>query len=308
MPEHGRELHGVVVVDKPSGCTSHDVVQRVRRALGQRSVGHAGTLDPLATGVLVVAVGEGTKLVSHLQSDDKRYDVTIALGEATDTLDADGTVTEAAQVPPLDVERAETVLLPFVGKHPQRAPKVSAIKVGGRALHERARRGEDVEAPVRDVELHGVEVRGFEGHDVHLSVHCGKGFYVRSLARDFAEALGTVGHVKTLRRKTSGRFGLEDAVAGDGMTRELIEERLVPLRDACLGLTRLVLDDAGVEHARHGRRIPAESVTQGEFVDSPLDHTFVLFGADGEPVALARREGEVLRVVRGFVQPVSSTA
>lgn len=306
MPETGVELHGIVVVDKPPGCTSHDVVQRVRRALRQRSVGHAGTLDPLATGVLVVAVGEGTKLVSHLQADDKRYDVTIALGKATDTLDADGAVVEAAQVPPLDPERVETVLRPFVGKHAQRAPKVSAIKVGGRALHERTRRGEDVEAPVRDVELHSVDVRAVDGNEVSLRVHCGKGFYVRSLARDFAEALGTVGHVKTLRRTQSGRFTLEDAVFGDEMTREGIEARLIPLREACSALPRIELDDRGVEDARHGRRVSAESVTFGEFDGAPTEQTFALFGTDGEPVALARREGDRLRIVRGFVRQVSS--
>jgi len=300
MAEPGRELHGIVVVDKPSGCTSHDVVQRVRRALGQRSVGHAGTLDPLATGVLVVALGEGTKLVYYLQADDKHYDVTIALGEATDTLDADGTVTEAAQVPPLDVGRVRELLESFIGKHHQRAPAVSAIKVAGRALHERARRGEQVEAPLREVELHGVEVEGVDGDEVRLHVHCGKGFYVRALARDFAEALGTVGHVKALRRTQSGRFSSRDAVLGDDVTAAEIEERLIPLRDACAALPRVELDEMGVENARHGRRVSANSVTCGEFSAAPVEVTFALFGKNGEPVALARREGDALRVVRGF--------
>jgi tRNA pseudouridine55 synthase len=303
MAESGEELHGVVVIDKPGGCTSHDVVQRVRRALGQRSVGHAGTLDPLATGVLVVAVGEGTKLVSYLQADDKRYEVTIALGEATDTLDADGTVVEAAQVPPLDAERVTQVIRPFIGTHAQRAPKVSAIKVGGRALHEWTRRGEDVEAPMREVELHEVDVLGVDGPEVRLGVHCGKGFYVRSLARDFAEALGTVGHVKVLRRTESGPFTLKQAVFGDSLTREAIEAKLVSLGDACGGLPRLELDEAGVADARHGRRVSPSSTAGGDLSSFGPEQTFALFGPDGEPVALARREGDLLRVVRGFVQP-----
>lgn len=151
--------NGLLIVDKPTGCTSHDVVQRVRRALKQKSVGHAGTLDPLATGVLVVAVGEGTKLVSHLQADDKRYDVTIAMGAETDSLDADGATTATANVPPLDIAMVERAAQPFIGRHPQEAPKLSAIKVGGRPLHRRMRQGEDVEAPVREVELHQVQVR-----------------------------------------------------------------------------------------------------------------------------------------------------
>ncbi|MGB9339614.1 MAG: tRNA pseudouridine(55) synthase TruB, partial [Polyangiales bacterium] len=147
-------MNGVLIVDKPAGCTSHDVVQRVRKAIGQRSVGHAGTLDPLATGVLVVALGEGTKLVSHLQRDDKRYEVSIALGAETDSLDADGEIVRTAEVPALDRETVEKALATFIGRHPQEAPKLSAIKVGGTPLHRRMRRGEEVEAPVREVELY----------------------------------------------------------------------------------------------------------------------------------------------------------
>jgi tRNA pseudouridine55 synthase len=300
MPDDGVVHHGVIVIDKPSGCTSHDVVQRVRRALGQRSVGHAGTLDPLATGVLVVAVGEGTKLVSHLQSDDKRYEVTIALGEQTDSLDADGKVNETAQVPPLDQSTVERALAPFIGRHPQRPPKVSAIKVGGRPLHRRMRRGEEVEAPLREVELFSATVDDVSSDEIRLRLHCGKGFYVRSLARDLARALGTVGHVKTLRRTASGRFQLADALDGTELTTEAIAARIIPLRDACAGLPRVELDREGVEHARHGRRMGPDSVLGDAWREVPPEQTVVLFGPDGEPVALGRRHGDVIRVVRGF--------
>ena len=233
------------------------VVQRVRKALRQRSVGHAGTLDPLATGVLVVAVGEGTKLVSHLQSDDKRYEVTIALGTETDSLDADGEVTETADVPTLDVATVEQALRPFIGRHPQEAPKLSAIKVGGTPLHRRMRRGEDVEAPVREVELYEATVDEISQEALRLTLHCGKGFYVRSLARDVARALGTLGHVKVLRRTASGAFSIDDGLYGDKMTSEAIAERLIPLKEACGGLTRVELTEDGVAHARHGRPIRA---------------------------------------------------
>jgi len=300
MPDAAATRHGVVVVDKPAGCTSHDVVQRVRRALRQRSVGHAGTLDPLATGVLVVALGEGTKLVSHLQSDDKRYDVTIALGTGTDSLDADGTPTETAEVPALDVEMVERAVEPFIGRHPQRAPKLSAIKVGGRPLHRRTRQGEDVEAPLRDVILYEVNVTEVTPTTLRLSLHCGKGFYVRSLARDLALALGTVGHVQELRRTQSGRFRIEEAIVGDGMTPEGIDARLIGLKEACTALPRLELDDEGVGHARHGRPIEAESVSGEAWQEAAPEQTFALFAPNGEPVALGRREGQGLRVVRGF--------
>jgi len=293
-------MNGLLIVDKPAGCTSHDVVQRVRKALRQRSVGHAGTLDPLATGVLVVAVGEGTKLVSHLQSDDKRYQVTIALGAETDSLDADGEVTETAEVPQLDSTIVQGALLPFIGRHPQEAPKLSAIKVGGTPLHRRVRRGEDVEAPVREVELYEATVDEVSQEALRLSLHCGKGFYVRSLARDFARALGTLGHVKVLRRTASGAFSIDASLYGDQMTAEAIRERLIPLKEACGALPRVELRDEGVSHARHGRPIGPEVILGEAWRDASPDASLALFAPDGEPVALGRRVGEGIRVVRGF--------
>jgi tRNA pseudouridine55 synthase len=293
-------MNGILIVDKPPGCTSHDVVQRVRKALRQRSVGHAGTLDPLATGVLVVAVGEGTKLVSHLQSDDKRYEVTVALGAETDSLDADGSVTATADVPALDVETVEQALLPFIGRHLQEAPKLSAIKVGGTPLHRRMRRGEDVEAPVREVDLYEATVDEISQDALQLRLHCGKGFYVRSLARDVARALGTLGHVKVLRRTASGAFSIEDGLYGDRMTAEAIAERLIPLKEACGALTRVELTQDGVGHARHGRPIGPEVVVGEAWREASAEESLALFAPDGEPVALGRRVDEGIRVVRGF--------
>ena len=293
-------MNGILIVDKPAGCTSHDVVQRVRKALRQRSVGHAGTLDPLATGVLVVAVGEGTKLVAHLQSDDKRYEVTIALGAETDSLDADGEVTETADVPPLDAATVEQALQPFIGRHPQEAPKLSAIKVDGTPLHRRMRRGEDVEAPVREVELYDAAVAEVSQDALRLSVHCGKGFYVRSLARDLARALGTLGHVTGLRRTASGAFSIDDGLYGDQMTAEAIAERLIPLKEACGALTRVELTDEGVGHARHGRPIGPDVVVGDAWQEASPEQSLALFAPDGEPVALGRRLKDGIRVVRGF--------
>ena len=298
-------MNGILVVDKPAGCTSHDVVQRVRKALRQRSVGHAGTLDPLATGVLVVAVGEGTKLVSHLQSDDKRYQVTIALGAETDSHDADGEVTETADVPPLDAAMVEQALQPFIGRHPQEAPKLSAIKVGGTPLHSRMRRGEDVEAPVREVDLYEATVDEVSQDALRLSLHCGKGFYVRSLARDLARALGTLGYVKVLRRTASGAFSIENGLYGDQMTAEVIAERLIPLKEACAALTRVELTDDGVVHARHGRPIGPDVVLGDAWREASPEESLALFAPDGEPVALGRRVDGGIRVVRGFTTSAS---
>ena len=293
-------MNGILIVDKPAGCTSHDVVQRVRKALRQRSVGHAGTLDPLATGVLVVAIGEGTKLVSHLQSDDKRYEVTIALGAETDSLDADGKVTQTADVPPLDAAMVEQALQPFIGRRPQEAPKMSAIKVDGTPLHRRMRRGEEVEAPVREVVLYEATVDEVTEDALGLSLHCGKGFYVRSLARDLARALGTCGHVKMLRRTASGAFSIDDGLYGDQMTAEAIAQRLIPLKDACGALTRVELTDEGVEHVRLGRPIRPDVVVGDAWQAASPEESLALFAPDGEPVALGRRTDDGIRVVRGF--------
>ena len=293
-------MNGILIVDKPAGCTSHDVVQRVRKALRQRSVGHAGTLDPLATGVLVVAVGEGTKLVSHLQSDDKRYQVAIALGAETDSLDADGEITETGDVPPLDAVAVEQALRAFIGRHPQEAPKLSAIKVAGTPLHRRVRRGEEVVAPVRSVDLYEATVDEVSQEALVLSLHCGKGFYVRSLARDVARALGTLGHVKVLRRTASGAFSINDALYGEQMTAETIAERLIPLREACGALSRVELTEEGVAHARHGRPIGAEVLIGESWRDASPEESLALFAPDGDPVALGRRVEEGIRVVRGF--------
>ena len=293
-------MNGILIVDKPAGCTSHDVVQRVRKALRQRSVGHAGTLDPLATGVLVVAVGEGTKLVSHLQSDDKRYQVTIALGAETDSLDADGEITETGDVPPLDAVAVKQALRAFIGRHPQEAPKLSAIKVAGTPLHRRVRRGEEVVAPVRSVDLYEATVDEVSQEALVLSLHCGKGFYVRSLARDVARALGTLGHVKVLRRTASGAFSIDEALYGEQMTAETIAERLIPLREACGALSRVELTEEGVAHARHGRPIGAEVLIGESWRDASPEESLALFAPDGDPVALGRRVEEGIRVVRGF--------
>jgi tRNA pseudouridine55 synthase len=295
-------MNGVLVVDKPAGCTSHDVVQRVRKAIKQRSVGHAGTLDPLATGVLVVAIGEGTKLVSHLQSQDKRYEVTIALGAETDSLDADGTVTERSEVPQLDEERVSEMLVQFVGRHAQEAPKLSAIKVGGTPLHRRARRGEDVQAPMREVELFEANVENVGSEELRLNVHCGKGFYVRSLARDLARALGTVGHVTQLRRTASGSFDLSRALDGDSVTQETVLDRLISVAEACGSLTRVDLHETGVEHAGHGRPIAAEDISGDAWREAESEEPLALFAPDGDVIALGRRDGDGVRVVRGFVR------
>jgi tRNA pseudouridine55 synthase len=302
-------IHGVLVLDKPVGPTSHDVVLRVRRALGTRTVGHSGTLDPLASGVLVVAVGEATKLVRWLTADDKAYVATVALGKATDTLDAEGEVILERPLPDgLDLATVRAAAARFLGTHPQRPPVFSAIKVGGRALHERARAGEEVEVPERAATLHRIEILAVRPDAIDIEIECAKGFYVRSLGRDLAEALGTVGHLTALRRTRSGAFDLaratpfelvDHAAGGDEEARAALLAALVPLAAACGGMPVVVLDAVGAADAMHGRAVRLASA-RGAQSAPPGTEPLALLDESGELVAVARRTDAGLQVIRGF--------
>ncbi len=302
-------MNGLLVVDKPRGASSHDVVRWGRRAFGTKSVGHAGTLDPMATGVLLLLVGEATKLSPFLTLADKRYVADVALGAETDSLDADGAVVGTAPVPEgIDAARVRVALEPMRGEVDQEAPAVSAIKVGGRALHERVRRGEDVRGPVRRVVLHEANVLAVEGASIRLEIHCGKGYYVRSLARDLARALGTMGHLTALRRTASGRFDLERAVPGEALrearddaARARLARAVVDLPEACDGMLLAQLTETGAAHARHGRRVPYEEAGLPDAPD-PDVHVAML-APSGELLAVGRAEEPgALRVVRGFAR------
>lgn len=301
------EQHGLLIVDKSRGPTSHDVVGVARRALGTREIGHTGTLDPMATGVLVLVIGEATKLVNALSATTKSYQATIALGSSTTTLDAEGEVDGSAPLPELTEAAVVAAASRFLGATEQRAPAVSAIKVEGRSLYKRARSGEVFEPPLRQVRLDTITLRALRGSELDLELTCGAGFYVRALARDLAAALGTLGHLTSLRRTRNGAFGLERAVSfeqllrarDDREERAVVAASVLPLAQVCHGLPHIVLDDAGVLHARHGRAISLEHVlsTSGTSVEGqPL----IAFDSLGVPVALVSSSLDGVRVVRGF--------
>jgi tRNA pseudouridine55 synthase len=202
-------VDGVLVCDKPAQMTSHDVVARVRRLAGQRRVGHGGTLDPPATGVLVLALGRATRLLPFLPTEPKRYLAEVAFGAETDTLDAAGTVTATAPADGVDEAALGAALAGFLGPQEQVPPMVSAIKVAGERLYAKARRGEEVERAPRPIVVHELELLGFtpgERPQARISVVCSGGTYVRSLAADLGRALGTLAHLASLRRTAVGRF------------------------------------------------------------------------------------------------------
>lgn len=211
---------GIVVVDKPQGLSSHDVVSRLRRALGTRKVGHAGTLDPMATGVLVAGVERGTKFLAHMTAATKAYRATIRLGQSTTTDDAEGEIT--AQVPAeqardLDLALIDAAMAGLTGEIMQRPATFSAIKINGQRAYARARAGEEVEIPARPVTVSRFKLVARRGADLDVEVLCSSGTYIRALARDLGEELGVGGHLTMLRRTEVGPFGLEDSLTLDAL-------------------------------------------------------------------------------------------
>ncbi len=207
--------HGFLNIDKAPGMTSHDVVAQVRRLAGQKRVGHGGTLDPLATGVLPVGLGEATRLLEYLVEGQKRYAAVVRLGATTTTDDAAGAVTATAAVPALDIEAIQAALVPFTGTIQQVPPMYSAIQVGGQRMYDLARRGEHLDLAPRTVEIARIDVESWAAPDLALTVVCGKGTYIRALARDLGAALGCGAHLASLRRTQVGALDISTAVTLD---------------------------------------------------------------------------------------------
>jgi tRNA pseudouridine55 synthase len=258
-------VSGLLVVDKPAGWTSHDVVARVRRLAGTKRVGHAGTLDPMATGVLVLGIGKATRLLGHLTLHDKTYDATIRLGADTVSHDAEGEVTATYDTSPVTEPTVREAAAAFVGEIDQVPPAVSAISVGGVRSYARARRGEDVVLPPRRVTVHAFDVLAVRGDDVDVRVRCSAGTYVRALARDLGAALGVGGHLTALRRTASGPYALP-APTLDDLERDGVAAHLVPITEAARAAFAVLT--VGAEDARRvttGVRIAAEATPEGAF-------------------------------------------
>jgi tRNA pseudouridine55 synthase len=246
-------VDGILVCDKPPGPTSHDMVARARRLTGQRRIGHAGTLDPPATGVLVLTLGRATRLLPYLPLEPKRYLATISFGSATDTLDATGEVTASADAAYLDAARVEAALARFVGELDQIPPMVSAVKVGGERLYAKARRGEQVERAPRRVTVHAAELVDFTAGSApvaRVDVRCSGGTYVRALADDLGRSLGTLAHLAALRRTAVGAFTEDfshtlealEAAAENGTLAGLVVDPAVAM--APIGTRALDADEA----------------------------------------------------------------
>ena len=291
----GPDPAGFLLVDKPIGPTSAAVVARVRKALGISKAGHTGTLDPLATGLLVVCVGAATRLVPFLTVTDKAYSGVVRLGVGTDTLDAEGTVVredDPEAVAAVDDAAIERALQGLRGSITQRPPRFSAIRVGGRRLHELARAGEVVEAPVREVEVRRLEVTGRVGADVSIVVECSKGTYIRSLGRDLGLALGLGAHLVELRRTRNGAFSVDAATPLEAIEDAPGSVNLSSPAEAVAHLPTVQLDEAGVLDLGYGRARPFPAAPPG--LCRALD-------PEGRLVGIVEAAGaEPARIVRGF--------
>ncbi len=274
------EPEGLLLVDKPAGRTSHDVVDLARRALGTRRVGHAGTLDPFATGLLVLLVGRATRLAPYLDAEPKVYEATIAFGTETDSDDATGTVTREAPAPSESDVRAAIPAL--TGAIEQRPPAVSAKQVGGVRAHAAARQGTPLDlAPVR-VQVHAWGALAFDGAALSASITCGGGTYVRALARDLGRATGSAAHCRALRRTRAGCFDVADAVPALDLRERGPSALRAPVSGLLPELVRTPLDEAGVQAIVQGRAIPALAAGARS----------ALIGPDGALVAIAERRGD----------------
>lgn len=288
-------VHGFLLVDKPAGVTSHDVVSAVRRAVRSRSVGHTGTLDPFATGLLVVAIGAGTKMIRFLDERSKRYHAVASLGTVTDTGDLTGKVVGTSPVDGVDEQAIQRVVSSLVGPQLQVPPMYSALKLGGKKLYELARRGEVVDRPPREITIHSIEIESYLPPLLSFRVECSPGTYVRTLAEEIGTRLGCGAHLVSLRRLSSGPFSVDDAV-----TLESIDEAFSsssrafrPLIEALPHLPRLILDDA------HVRRILAGLIPRRLEQSVEADGDVLLLSGKGELVAVARFETSSDGTVRG---------
>lgn len=278
---------GLVIVDKPAGVTSHDVVSRVRRLAGTRKVGHAGTLDPMATGVLVLGVERATRLLGHLMLTEKAYDATVRLGQTSTTDDAEGELSEPVGVA-VDETTIRAAFAAQVGDIMQRPTAVSAIKIDGQRAYARVRAGEDVEIPARPVTIHELTVHAVRGLDVDITVRCSSGTYIRAIARDVGEALGVGGHLTALRRTAVGPYDLTFARTLEELADDFA---VLPISDAArAAFPTRELDDAQAADVRVGRRIDLE-----------IDSLTAVFAPDGEFLAVYEPAGTSAKPVAVFV-------
>ena len=302
-PEAGREaqgmsLHGVLNVNKPDGLTSHDVVQRIRSVLGIQKVGHAGTLDPHATGVLPVLIGKGTKIAQYLLGWEKEYAAVLQLGQRTDTQDAWGTVLQESSVESLTEDHIRSVFRTFQGSIQQVPPMYSAVKIGGQPLYKKARKGQTVDRSAKTVVIHDLEIQRLEIPEVAFRVVCSKGTYVRTLCADIGDILQVGGHLKWLQRRRVGPIHVDQALEMETLMRGL---EFPYLDGAFLGLDEALSGFPAVEVAGDDARkvIHGNAILWNRVCTTALESN-ILHGEE-KRVRVKQRDGQLLALGKGPV-------
>jgi tRNA pseudouridine55 synthase len=249
-------MNGLLIINKQKGFTSHDVVNVIRKKLNTKKVGHTGTLDPNATGVLPILIGKGTKISKYLMEHDKTYIATIKLGEKTDTGDSEGQVIEEKSIPKdLRKEDINDVLQNFFGKQKQVPPMYSAIKINGKKLYEYAREGKEVKLEAREIEIYKIELLEYQNNKIKFEVECSKGTYIRTLCEDIAKKLGTVGYMEELQRTKVNNFRIEDSILLDDITLENAEKNMIKIEEVFKEKETIELDNKKLELFLNGVKL-----------------------------------------------------
>ena len=252
-------MDGVVIINKPKGYTSHDVVNIVRKQLNMKKVGHTGTLDPNATGVLPILVGQATKISKYLIEHKKTYIATIELGEKRDTGDSEGNIIESDyNVKEFDISIIKQVLQSFLGKQKQIPPMYSAIKVNGKKLYEYARSGQEVKVEPREIEIYRIELIEYINNRIEFEVECSKGTYIRTLCENIAEKLGTIGYMKELQRTSVDKFKIEESINLEELSEDEAQKKILTIENIFKEKEKIYLNDKGVELFLNGVQLTRE--------------------------------------------------
>ena len=287
--------NGVLNINKPKGFTSHDIVARIRRIAGMKKVGHTGTLDPMAEGVLPICLGKGTRIAEYLTGEDKEYIAEVTFGAETDTLDAEGEVIAECSLPSMDEEEMNELILSFMGVSRQIPPIYSAIKKDGKPLYKYAREGKNPDIPSREINISMIELLFYDQNKLRFKVVCSKGTYIRSLARDLALKAGSCGHLTYLQRTRSGSFRIEDSVTLEELEQKGVESYLESISDSLPDFYTVSLDPEQSQKASLGNQVMLES-----FRDLSIDRVKIL-DPSGSIIAIGIIDSGVLKPKKVFV-------
>ncbi|MGN1182048.1 MAG: tRNA pseudouridine(55) synthase TruB [Faecalibacillus sp.] len=269
-------MDGILLINKPAGYTSHDIVNIVRKQLHTKKVGHCGTLDPDATGVLVVCINKATKVIQFLTCDSKIYRATLSLGRSTDTYDASGKIIEEKKVGEILQDDVKNVLNHFLGKSLQYPPMYSAIKINGKKLYEYARKGEQIEVKAREIEIYQIDLISFDGKNIVFDVMCSKGTYIRSLCVDIAHQLGYPGHMSSLIRMRSGQFDITQCCSLEDLKNNCFS--LLTIDEALDNFPKMIVEDENIVF--HGKKIKS-TIGEQVAICNKTGHVLAIYGPDG---------------------------